>query len=64
MTYNFRAAQENDITVRKGEKVIVLNNYDPEWLWVMRGDGKEGFIPVAFTSIYSRSQSGQLIRLY
>ena len=49
--FDFQAADENDLDVRRGEVVTVLNRDDPEWWWVMRADGEEGFIPSTFVSI-------------
>lgn len=49
--FDFRAADENDLEVGRGEVVTVLNRDDEDWWWVMRSDGKEGFIPSAYVSI-------------
>lgn len=29
-------------------KILVLNREDPEWFWIVRSDGQEGFIPSGF----------------
>lgn len=43
--YKYNGDNEDDIDVRAGEVVTVLNCEDIEWIWVMRRDGQEGFIP-------------------
>ena len=51
VVFDFRAADENDLDVRRGEVVTVLNRDDADWWWVLRSDGKEGFIPSSYVSI-------------
>ncbi|CAG2121176.1 unnamed protein product, partial [Medioppia subpectinata] len=46
--YTFIARDENDVSVERGEFVTVLNRDDPDWYWVVRCDGQEGFIPSGF----------------
>jgi hypothetical protein len=46
--YTFIARDENDVSVERGEFVTVLNREDPEWVWIVRSDGQEGFIPSGF----------------
>lgn len=46
--YTFIARDENDVSVERGEFVTVLNREDPDWYWVVRSDGQEGFIPSGF----------------
>ena len=63
--FDFHAADENDVDVRRGEVVTVLNRDDEDWWWVMRDDGIEGFIPSSYVSIeairiYSGSSPGTL----
>lgn len=48
MLYTFIARDENDVSVERGEFVTVLNREDPDWYWVVRSDGQEGFVPSAF----------------
>lgn len=45
--HDFEAKEEDEVLVRKGERVKVLNATDPNWLWVrlIGGMGEEGFIP-------------------
>jgi SH3 domain len=50
--YTFIARDENDVSVERGEFVTVLNREDPEWYWVVRSDGSEGFIPSGFVFVY------------
>ena len=43
---NFRAVDENEISIVKGERVSLLNHDDPQWYWVVRlGNSEEGFVP-------------------
>lgn len=46
--YDYKARYENDLRVLRGENVMLLNDQDPEWLWVATEDGEEGFIPRTF----------------
>lgn len=46
--YTFIARDENDVSVERGEFVTVLNKEDPDWYWIIRSDGQEGFIPSGF----------------
>jgi hypothetical protein len=46
--YTFIARDENDVSVERGEFVTVLNREDPDWYWVVRSDGAEGFVPSGF----------------
>ncbi|XP_034653191.1 SH3 domain-containing protein Dlish [Drosophila subobscura] len=46
--YTFIARDENDLSVERGEFVTVLNREDPDWFWIMRSDGQEGFVPAGF----------------
>ncbi|XP_056630828.1 SH3 domain-containing protein Dlish [Diorhabda carinulata] len=46
--YTFIARDENDVSVERGEFVTVLNREDPDWYWIVRSDGQEGFIPSGF----------------
>jgi len=46
--YTFIARDENDVSVERGEFVTVLNREDPDWFWIVRSDGQEGFVPSGF----------------
>jgi len=46
--YSYHAQDENDLSVERGQLVTLLNKDDPEWLWVVRSDGHEGFVPAGF----------------
>ncbi|XP_064082814.1 SH3 domain-containing protein Dlish-like isoform X2 [Macrobrachium nipponense] len=46
--YTFIARDENDVSVERGEFVTVLNREDPDWYWILRSDGQEGFVPSGF----------------
>ena len=34
--------------MERGEFVTVLNREDPDWYWIVRSDGQEGFVPSGF----------------
>merc|ERR1719370_2438547 len=46
--YSYHAQDENDLSVDRGQCVTVLNKDEPEWFWVLRADGQEGFVPAGF----------------
>jgi hypothetical protein len=48
--FNFDASDEDDVPVRKGEIVLVLNKEDQDWFWVKKKSGEEGFIPKDFVT--------------
>lgn len=43
--WDFFAVEENDVSLVAGECVTVLNDEDPDWTWVLKRDGDEGFVP-------------------
>ncbi|XP_067934136.1 serine-rich adhesin for platelets-like [Watersipora subatra] len=45
VAYDYMGMLEDDVVVKAGEVVTVLNFEDIEWIWVMRKDGVEGFMP-------------------
>lgn len=58
--YNYEALYDDDITVHPNEIVTILNGDDIEWLWVLRRDGAEGFIPREYvTSVDASRQKTQ-----
>ena len=44
--YDYEARTAEDLSFRKGDKLLILNNQDGDW-WQARGltSGKEGYIP-------------------
>lgn len=46
--YSYSAQDENDLSVERGQCVTVLNSEDPDWFWVSKFDGSEGFVPSGF----------------
>ncbi|KAK3749564.1 hypothetical protein QZH41_019702 [Actinostola sp. cb2023] len=48
--FDFDAIDEDDITVKKGDIVVVLNRDDQDWYWVRKKSGREGFIPKDFVT--------------
>merc|ERR1719369_2539860 len=46
--YSYHVQDENDLSVDRGQCVTVLNKDDPEWFWVLRANGQEGFVPAGF----------------
>lgn len=57
--YTFIARDENDVSVERGEFVTVLNREDPDWFWIVRSDGQEGFIPSGFVYPAEQILQGQ-----
>lgn len=58
VTNNFVAREENDISVRPGDFVTVLNKEDEDWFWVRREcDHAEGFVPSRFICDYEQVKS-------
>ena len=43
-----------------GERVAALNEEDPEWTWVRRSDGAEGFVPSAYLLDQGVETTGEL----
>uniref|UniRef100_A0A336KST2 CSON014925 protein n=1 Tax=Culicoides sonorensis TaxID=179676 RepID=A0A336KST2_CULSO len=58
--YTFIARDENDVSVERGEFVTVLNREDPDWFWIVRCDGQEGFIPSGFVYPAEQILQGQM----
>ena len=47
--FNFRGTEENDVnSVERAELFEVLNIEDPDWSWIRKYDGQEGFVPKSF----------------
>ena len=46
--HDYKAQDENDVSVCRGEFVMLLNDQDEDWYWVVTEDGEEGFIPRTF----------------
>jgi hypothetical protein len=46
--FDFTAQEENDISVERAELLDVLNIEDPDWSWIRRGNGEEGFVPKSY----------------
>jgi len=61
--YSYHAQDENDLSVERGQLVTLLNKDDPEWLWVVRGDGHEGFVPSGFIYPLDAIQKQQHINI-
>lgn len=59
--YNYKAKFENDVRVMRGETVMLLNDQDPEWLWIATEDGEEGFIPRNFVISHTCEGRSQLM---
>ena len=43
--FDYRAQDENDVSVRQNDIVTLLNDDDEDWLWIRTDKGDEGFIP-------------------
>lgn len=48
--YDFNSLNEDEISVQAGQRVMLLNKEDIDWVWVRRFDGGEGFIPANYTT--------------
>ncbi|XP_061193360.1 uncharacterized protein LOC133201578 [Saccostrea echinata] len=46
--FDFTAQDENDVSVERAELIDVLNIEDPDWSWIRRGNGEEGFVPKSY----------------
>lgn len=46
--FDFLGLNENDVSVERAELVAVLNIEDPDWSWVRKYDGQEGFVPKTY----------------
>lgn len=46
--YDYTASDENDVSVCRGELVMLLNDQDEDWVWVSTEEGEEGFVPRTF----------------
>lgn len=46
--YSYVPVDENDVHVRRGELLTLLNRDDPNWLWVVKQNGQQGFVPTNF----------------
>lgn len=46
--YDFEAEKPLELTLRKGDIVTILNDENPEWLWVENQQKKQGYCPRAF----------------
>jgi hypothetical protein len=49
--YSFRPRSEDDVPVTRGEWLFLLNSQDPDWIWVQKQDGSEGFVPKGYVSL-------------
>ncbi|CAH3119057.1 unnamed protein product [Porites lobata] len=46
--FEFQACDDDEIAVRRGELVKVLNKDDQDWWWVENAHGEQGFVPRNF----------------
>lgn len=46
--FDFQACEENDVSVKRGELVVVYNKEDEEWFWVETREGRQGFVPRSY----------------
>lgn len=53
MLYDFKAEHGDDISVPKGNVVLLLDNRDRDWVWVMTSTGDEGYVPRSLTTPYN-----------
>ena len=60
--FDFDACEENDVSVRRGELVKVLNKDDDDWWWVENVQRSQGFVPKNF--LWPCGCYGKFIRVY
>ena len=48
--YDFTKEEEGELTIRKGQKIIVLDKTDKNW-WRGRVDNREGIFPVSYVKV-------------
>ncbi|XP_046555714.1 SH3 domain-containing protein Dlish-like [Haliotis rubra] len=48
VVFDFDTSEENDLSVERCELVTVINMEDPDWYWVVRSTGEEGFVPRSY----------------
>ncbi|PIC49991.1 hypothetical protein B9Z55_000107 [Caenorhabditis nigoni] len=48
---NFDASAPDDIAVKEGEIVTILNFSDPEWIYIRNSENQSGFVPAANVKI-------------
>lgn len=63
VVFDYDGENDDDLVVHASDVVTVLNGEDIEWIWVLRRDGKEGFIPRDYVipvelSVRNRRQIG------
>lgn len=64
VAHNFVAREENDLSVKTGDQVVVLNKDDKDWFWVRLIEdrsyrGEEGFVPSSF--IHPREKVNNIV---
>ena len=47
--FGYRAMNKTDVSVEHQEVVKLLNDKNPDWIWVRKENGQEGFIPRKYT---------------
>ena len=45
---DFQAIEKEELSVRKGERVVLLKRESEDWCWVMNSRGEEGLVPSYF----------------
>ena len=65
MLYDFKAEHEDDISVWKGEVVLLLDNRDMDWVWIATENNEEGYVPRSLTAPYTYCEGkSQFIFIY
>ena len=49
MIYSFEPNTDQEVSVSKGDEVVVLSGGDREWLYVRTRHGCEGYVPACLT---------------
>ena len=46
--YDFAKEKELELSLKAGEDVVILNDENPEWLWIENAQGQSGYAPRQF----------------
>ena len=59
IVFDYDAGSEVEISVKKGQEVLVLDDSDPEWMYI-GFDGLEGFVPTTFVKLIEQPPPPQV----
>jgi hypothetical protein len=55
--YAYHGQGEGEVTILKGEEVLLLDDSDPDWCRIKTSDGQDGFVPSSYLRLPKSSQS-------